>query len=346
MDLLNLCRQHFNPAALPAHVATIAVRAPEQEQIDVIPLVPLCGPASGGGDDCAEDLGSALTLVEAGADEDVDNAASSFVDGWRRTMWQGQVRYVKYIDGKRVISTQPKLPMSRTEAIGRAREAKAHQEKTILKDLVACSVKSIGDCYEHARVPKMSRVVTKHCNKDMDNMGSKFVSQLLDKINAASSQLGKRSDAGRAWMSLPQIQAIANDPQSLDNAAEANNHNCSRRQIGRVLSSWAYSVQLVQAVLMQIILARCRQRPPAYCCAFPIWDETKERMKFTVDGRNMRIAMEIFVFKLRMVWGYDDGSPPEMIDFVIPPISISSTTERFILQRYKCKTNVKNNTYV
>ena len=79
----------------------------------------------------------AVVAAESAVDEPL---CLQSVDNWRRSMSGGRERWVKWVDGVRVRSSKPEVPMSNGEALARARAARAEGRFRSLKDTTVSHV--------------------------------------------------------------------------------------------------------------------------------------------------------------------------------------------------------------
>ena len=112
-----------------------------------------------------------------------------------------------------------------------------------------------------------------------------------------------RRQTSRVALSAAQIVDIAGDGRTFNTRVQAESKFVSKRTVTRSMSSTAYAQQLTQSLLMQMILEDADSHPPWWVTVTPQWDETRERLRFTFDGKTLAQAVEVMIFRVTVAWG-------------------------------------------
>ena len=233
-----------------------------------------------------------------------------FVIAGRRIICIIGERWTKTVDGVRVRSHGPHMPVPRPLAAANARVAKlAYLVKKICHGVSADSHRFLSACSSKARLRRDQQPLT---NIDAGNP-TRFLHRVLQRAKRTfeSMQSGSQQPepARRQALLTEQISQITDSDAGLDFTAKARIAACSQRQAGRALDGGAFAKQLAQNVLMEISGRDVEAAPPKIAAIFPMWDEKKLTLQFNYSGRIIRQSVECFVYKVTIAWIGNDCEP-------------------------------------
>ena len=140
----------------------------------------------------------------------------------------------------------------------------------------------------------------------------------VESINSGQTQ--KRHLTAIEWTN------IGHDSTTKDHSTKADQWHVDTKTIRRALSSSAYAIQLTQEIVLRNILKSLKDDPPQFVQAIPQWDETKQRMKFAIEGKSISQTADVYVSRLIIGYGWADGRPIHFIQLNLPPVPIPNTS--------------------
>ena len=84
-----------------------------------------------------------------------------------------------------------------------------------------------------------------------------------------------------------QFVAIGFEPETRDGKSKSDTFAVSERSVSRAITSVAYCNLLSLVLLCSEALKGLEAAPPSWALTAPMWDETREKLKFTFQGRSI-----------------------------------------------------------
>ena len=180
---------------------------------------------------------------------------------------------------------------------------------------VTQAITVINDCADRTRsqAPRL----------DLLSKGGHFTLKNLQKLRTWANGVGKTNTSGH--LTARSICDIAAEGAASDHCALGRLHNVSTRTVGRSIPSAAHTALLTQNLLMEIVKEELTANPPDWASAFHRWDETKQKLRFSILKRMILQSVEVMVVMITVAWGWRSG-PVHCLELALPPMPVASTS--------------------
>ena len=115
-------------------------------------------------------------------------------------------------------------------------------------------------------------------------------------------------------------------PLSVKKKSNVSDCLFANNKVGRIIRSCAHAKWMTMLLLMDLVLEECKLNPPDYASIFPVFDGTREKLKFVINGRTIQQSMEIFVIRVIVVYGHHPIFNQVLIQAAPLPICVDGTT--------------------